>query len=67
MSPLFVRGRPVLKILYDSGLAPKCNMLLPGPYLRSCRTMFTERKRPSGMLQYWDRRVWGGDVEVLGC
>ena len=25
-SPLFVRGRPVLKMLHDSGLAPKCNI-----------------------------------------
>ena len=44
MSPLFVRGRPVLKIRYDSGVMPKCNILLLTTHLRSCRTMFTESK-----------------------
>ena len=42
MSPLFVRGRHVLKILYDSGLAPKCNVPLLRTHPRSCRTMFTK-------------------------
>ena len=41
MLPLFVRGRPVLKILYESGLAPKCAILA----LSSCPTKFTGSKK----------------------
>ena len=48
MSPLFVRGRPVFKILYDSGLAPKCNIPLLGTHLRTCWTMFTQSKTKKG-------------------
>ena len=44
MSPLFVKGRPVLKTLYDSGLAPKCNISLLRTHLRSYWTMFTESR-----------------------
>ena len=45
VSPLFVRGRPVLKILHDSGLAPKCDIPPLRTPLRSCRTMFTESQK----------------------
>ena len=35
----------VLTTLYDSGLAPKCNIPALRTHVRSCRTMFTERKK----------------------
>ena len=44
VSPLFVRGRPVLKIQYDSGLALSCDIPALRTHLRSCWTMFAERK-----------------------
>ena len=48
MSPLFVKGRPVLKVLYESGLEPKCNISLLRSHLRSRRTVFTENKNIPG-------------------
>ena len=54
MSPLFVRGMPV-KVLYDSGLAPKCNIPLPRTFnfaavglcsLRAKKTKQRKKKLP---------------------
>ena len=45
MFPLFVSGRPVLQMLYDSGLVPKCSIPLLRTHLRSGRTMFAESKK----------------------
>ena len=47
MFHLFARGRPVLQMLGDSGLAPKCDIPLLRTHLRSCRTVFTESKKRS--------------------
>ena len=52
VSILFVRGRPVLQILHDSGLAPQSNIALLRTRLRSCRTMFTESKKKTLMLRF---------------
>ena len=43
MSPLFVRGRPVVKMPH--GLAPQWNMPQLSTHLRSCCTTFTESRK----------------------
>ena len=57
MSPSFVRGMPILKILYDSYIAPKCTIPVLSTHLCSCRAMFTEsnKKKRNAFL---DARDW---------
>ena len=57
-SLLVVRGRPVLKTLHDSGLAPKCNIHLLRTHLRSCRTMFTESTKKKICWQKIRQKRW---------
>jgi hypothetical protein len=45
VSPLFVRGRPGLKILYDSGFPPKCNIPLLRTHLRSWDYVHRKQKK----------------------
>ena len=60
LSPLFVRGRPVSEVPYDSGLAPKCNRCL-SLRLHLRQVLYTERPKKNlfnAALHCCDQATW---------